>query len=105
MEYFTPKHTHHPQELSYRLVLRKFSHWPVAVYLLAANMLLWTPAWSGSNLPSGFSSSGGSCFISASASEFAGIGVIFGLCLVALLIGLRLIINGSTEEEAIDKAK
>ena len=48
---------------------------------------------------------GGGCFISASASELAGISVIFGLCLVGLLIGLRLIINDPAEKEALEEVK
>jgi hypothetical protein len=67
---------------------------------------------SGSGDDSGDSSSGGSggssgggCFISASASEFAGIGIIFGLCLAGLLIGLKLIINDPTEEKALEEVK
>ena len=47
----------------------------------------------------------GGCFISASVSEIAGIGIIFGLCLVGLLIGLKLVINDPPEEEVIEKAK
>jgi hypothetical protein len=47
----------------------------------------------------------GGCFISASISELAGIGIIFGLCLVGLLIGLKLVINDPPEEEVIEKVK
>jgi hypothetical protein len=40
------------------------------------------------------------CFISASAFDFAGIGLILGICMMGLLIGLRLIIHGCAENNA-----
>jgi len=45
------------------------------------------------------------CFISASLSEFAGIGAIFILCLVGLVIGLRLIFDDSADDDMVEKAK
>ena len=44
----------------------------------------------------------GGCFVSASVYEFAGIGAIFGLCLLGLLLGLRLIIGGSSQDKVPD---
>ena len=50
-------------------------------------------------------SEGDGCFISASMPELAGIGLIFGLCMVGLIIGIRLIIGDPSDEDATEKAK
>ena len=37
----------------------------------------------------------GGCFITASASEFSGLGILMGLCLITTLYGLRLVLKST----------